>query len=307
MNIALYDIDLYHAPARHKPNLELMKTYNYYYKSNHKVTLVKPSDDLTRFSKVIYFKDAHFNYFPKTNLSESKAILYGQGFYNYFESLPLHIHNSPPSFLPYDLVYEKITGVKYEHLKQNSIIRLENKDITGFKENSNSIYFVDQDITSLDFSDFFHEYHNYNFYFYNAPRCHNLKQFEEMEKFSNLIRTSISIDFKYDKDFVEKYQNSIAYPCYPIEDENDDTAAQRVIKTILLLKKKNLRFKTRVAYIKKDTLLNYIVDWGCAATSLSYFEYYKDVPIAINLADATPAQCRLLLKTKPQNGVFDFT
>lgn len=305
MNIALYDIDLYHAPERHKPNLELMKTYNYYYKDNHKITLVKPSDDLTRFSKIIYFKDSHFNFFPKTNLSEGKAILYGQGFYNYFESLPSDIHNSPPSYLPYDLVSEKITGVKYEHLKQNSIVRLENKDISGFKEKTNSIYFVDQDIASLDFSDFFHEYHNYNFYFYTAPRCHTLKQFEEMEKFSNLIRTSISIDFKYNKDFIDKYANSIAYPCYPIENEDNDIAVQRIIKTILLLKKKNLRFKTRTTYIKRNTLLDYIVNWGCAAVSLSYFEYYKDTPNALSLANAAPAQSRLLLKTKPQNGIID--
>lgn len=305
-SIALYDVDLFHAPARHRPNLELMKTYNYYYKNNHKVTMVKPNEDLTRFSKIYYFKENSFNFFPKTKLSDSKAVLYGEGFYNYYESLPSPLNASPPSYLPYDLFYEKFKGINYEHLKNNSIVRLENQDLTGFQEDKNAIYFVDKDFCSLDFSDFLHEYHNYNFYFYHAPRCHNLKQFEAIEKFSNLIRTSITPIFKYNKDFVEKYETKPNYPFYPIEDENDDMAAQRIIKTILVLKKKEKKTRVNIATIKKDSLLDYVSRWGCAATPSSYCEYYKDNPIALKLANAAPAQNRLLLKTNPKNGVFDF-
>ena len=44
MNIGLYDMDLFHfISGKNKyPNLELMKTFNYYYSKGHKIKLMRP-------------------------------------------------------------------------------------------------------------------------------------------------------------------------------------------------------------------------------------------------------------------------
>ena len=54
--IGLYDIDMWHKGKSH-PNLELMKTFNYLQQENHRVIMMKPTDEVGRFNQIIYFKD----------------------------------------------------------------------------------------------------------------------------------------------------------------------------------------------------------------------------------------------------------
>jgi len=54
--IGLYDIDMWHR-GRSGPNLELMKTYNYYNNKGHKVIMMRPEEDEGRYNKIIYFKE----------------------------------------------------------------------------------------------------------------------------------------------------------------------------------------------------------------------------------------------------------
>lgn len=284
------------------PNLELMKVYNYHYQNNDLVTLLKPKDDTSRFSKIIYFKDSPNSTIPKKCVSNDKTSIYGQGFYNYFEPLDKKYSGSPPSFLPYDLVSDKIIGVDYNHLKRSSIIRLENQDFTGFDEKLLGIYIVDQDFCRLDYESFLREFHNHNFFFYYAPICHTIEQFDKIKKFFNIMRERVRIEFQYNGDFVKEYKSKVIFPMHNIQNETDEQAAIRITKTILTIKKD----EQNLSQIHSSKKFTYLIKWGAAKKICSYFDYYKNNNKALDFLNTSSTELRLLLKTNPKSGIFDF-
>lgn len=302
-----YDIDLFHTCGAKKPNFQLMKVYNYHYQANELVTMCNPADkDLGRFTHLLYFKDKINNNYGTHNLKDptKKIITFGYGFYKQEIPLLSKYSDVPPSLIPYDKFYEKFNTAAYEKMKQSSFIHFCMRDFTGFNKNFKNIYIVDHNIAQdKEADDFFHEYHNYNFYFYHTPVCNSIEEYERMEKFENLFRIAIKINFKYDKDFVLKYKNK---PFYPIkmENENEEESIIRLLKTILIIKSLGLRinFPPHSA----DKLVQIILDYAYKAPPYqSCYEYYYGNKVAIKLITQQESEIRLLLKTNPKNGIID--
>lgn len=287
-----------------------MKVYNYHYQNNDRVTMVRPTDkDLGRFTHLIYFKDQVNKNFPNQQLNskENKIITYGYGFYK--QEIPLleKYRDVPPSLAPYDLFYDKFTASTFERFKKSSFVHLGFKDYTGFNENFKNIYIVDNEIEKVSWADdFFHEYHNYTFFFYHIPTAHSREEYERLEKFENLFRSKIKIDFIYDKDFILTYKNKPYYSISQIENETLEQREIRLIKTGLLIKSLNLKptFPPyRVSPII-DKFFIYCRDG--AAAGQSFAEYFKGNKEVEKLLTQQSSVKRLLLKTKPKSELIDF-
>lgn len=84
MSIGLFDLDLWYYRGNKFPNLELMKIYNYYYKKNVPVLMMRPDSERTRFEKIIYFKEHSDDFVPaRETLAGDNIVLFGNGFYGH--------------------------------------------------------------------------------------------------------------------------------------------------------------------------------------------------------------------------------
>lgn len=307
-NIGLYDIDLFHSPKKF-PNFQLMKIYNYCCHNNEMVTMIRPTDtDLGRFTHIIYFKDWVNNNFPKHQLNnkEKNIITYGYGFYS--QEIPLidKYYNSPPSLEPYDLFSEKFSEKRYELFKRSSFIHFGTNDFSGFNSNFKNIYLVDHNIgTQPGISDFFHEYHNYNFYFYHTPTATSIEMYEQLEKFEQLFKQKIRIKFKYNKDFILKYGNSPEYPPMLLPGETDYERDIRLLKTVIILKSMNISSHI-VPYGSSDISKKIIQYANDSAVQDSFYNYFQNDKEALRMMLTVPSELRLLFKTKPKSGIIDF-
>jgi hypothetical protein len=155
-SIGIVDLDLW-SNIKSFPNLELMKVYNYYYNKNNIVRMVRPTDPLTTFTHIYFFKEnPNTSISKKINMRMDNKTLYGYGFYKKFFPLKNEISEVPPRYLPYDSFVERLANTKsYDTMKQSSYIRVENKDFTDYKPDRTNIYIADYDFIhlqeSLDF------------------------------------------------------------------------------------------------------------------------------------------------------------
>lgn len=306
-NYCFYDIDLFHSTGAKKPNFQLMKVFNYHYQANEMVTMCNPTEtDLGRFTHLLYFKDNINNNFGKHNLKDptKKVVTFGYGFYK--QEIPLieKYSDVPPSLYPYDRYYDKFNTQTYEQMKSSSFIHFCMNDFTGFNKEYKHIYIVDHNVAQNEaIDDFLHEYHNYRFHFYHIPTCNTLEEFKRMEKFENLFTSSIKINFKYNKDFIMEFKNKVFYPL-KIENETEDESITRMLKTILIIKSLDLKYSSPP--YSKNPLMQKILKYGYAAPAhQSFSEYYKEDKIITRLILQQPSEIRLLLKTKPKNGIVD--
>lgn len=159
MILGLYDLDFWHGHM-HFPNLELMKIYNYHIKNNDKVLFIKPGDELGRFNKIIYFKEIPSTIVPRSvDLSSNKASHIGYGFYKQFFPIEEKYWDIAPNYLIYAPFSTKIPKNIYKTLIDGSIVRVENNDFSGFKDNTSAILISDCDFLNLsNAKDFVKEY-----------------------------------------------------------------------------------------------------------------------------------------------------
>ena len=198
MIIGLYDIDMWNT-GKSMPNLELMKVYNYYYKKNHRVLMMKPKEDELKYAKIFYFKEKLNTQIPNSLvLNEDKKQIIGYGFYGKTPKLKPEIHSMQPSYDPYDIYSYKLKVPKgYDTLKKSSLIRVETEDFINFKNNINKVYVADSNfLYSNGAEDFLKENkNNHSFLFY-----HNLIAKDE-ETYNTFIRYSILFDRRILIDF----------------------------------------------------------------------------------------------------------
>lgn len=307
-NYGLYDIDLWHSPKKF-PNFQLMKIYNYHCKNNEMVTMIKPTDtDLGRFTHIIYFKDWVNNNFPKQQLNnkEKNIITYGYGFYSQEIPLITKYYDTPPSLEPYDLLTEKFSEKRYSLFKKSSFIHFGTNDFSGFNSNFKNIYLVDHNIgTQKDIDKFFHEYHNYNFYFYHTPTATSPEMYELLEKFEQIFKQKIRIKFKYDRDFILKYGNGPEYPPMLLPGENDYERDIRLLKTVIVLKSMNI--SSHIVPYSNSAICAKIIQYANdSAAQGSFYEYFQNDKNMLRLMLSVPTELRLLFKTKPKSGIIDF-
>lgn len=296
MTIGFYDIDLYHSPKTY-PNLELMKIFNYYYQQGHKTIMMNPKSEEGRFNKILYFKNNPTTIIPKKiSLSDDNKITYGYGFYKKINKLKDEIFQCKPLYLPYDIQDDKIKKKMshYQQIKRNSLIRFETNDYTDFKQNEQSIYVSDYD--PLNFSDSFdyikEHIKKYQFYFLNTILINNEDTFYKYKKIIPYFTQSAELSFRYSKEFfLENYEYDIIF----INNLKQDI---KNTKIILWYKSKDLIPSIR--YYDKISKNNFILNWGAAASDLSYCEYYKNNKEALDFMNKSSTDLRCLLKTNPK-------
>ena len=136
--------------------------------------MMKPGEDETKFTKIMYFKENPNIQLPKTlNVYGEKKAFFGYGFFNKAFPLKPEIAETPPSYVPYDAWTNKIgMGVKdYEKMKRSALIRLETEDFADLKRNPNTkhIYFADRNFLLLpEAENFLQEHKNCSFNFLHS-------------------------------------------------------------------------------------------------------------------------------------------
>ena len=312
MHLGLYDIDLWHNARKTYPNLELAKVANYHRQKGDMVTMLTPKTDEGRFDKIIYFKERVSTIVPKTLiLTGSKKNIYGQGFYQTFYPLDFVYYNMPPSYLIYEPFFDKL-NTNFESLKRNSHIRIENRDLSGFKKEKTSIYVADQNYFDReDAFDFIEEFKNYKFNFIFGIQCRDPKQMELFDKYRVVFKNQLKIDFEYDGDFFKEYASN-PKNVFPFlrnkENESDYHANLRAAAQGLYYLAIG-RTENNYCYLKTP-LGKKIGEWCSHKTSLSFADYFQSDKSVQLLIAAAPTDLRLMLKTSPQKintSTFDFT
>lgn len=273
MQIGLFDLDLWYS---HKgfPNLELMKTYNYYYKNNHTVVMMSPKTEEERFDKIIYFKDRPVMDIPiEIELCGANKERFGYGFYGKDELLAPEIQKTPPSYLPYDIYSDRLRGDKYEYIRKRSIVRFATNDFTGLNQYK-IVYVVDRDPTSIpNIFKFFQKYPDKIFQFFYSLKIHSEEQLNLYLPYIKQINNRLVLDYNYEPEFfaaycdeVTKYSfNANKRPC-----ESNEQYLERLIKMTLLIKKKKVDLRFSFSFDNSD-LVRAIKQWSYDYTSQQSF------------------------------------
>lgn len=298
--IGLYDIDFWHCQHKH-PNLELMKTYKFYYDKGDKVEFIKPKQDIGRFNHVIYFKE-NFNIKIPDDIcvTGEKKSFYGFGFYGYLTELKPEIFVVPPSYLIYEPFAYKFPNNIYNSLKSNSYIRFENKDFSDLKAGGGTIYFADNNLFNSDgIEDFLLENKNKNFYCFNTPNV-NIQE-KDIFRFNELFKSNIIINNYSEDDFFNFIEEkNIIFNMEIIDGEDEYNYIIRLIKTILFLKKYNKKNFIKISPNKYDKLLRKWIAIQGKDSNLSCFNYYDGNKEVQNFINSQCTEIRLLLKQDPQ-------
>lgn len=314
-SIALYDIDFHHS-SRFTPNLELMKVFNYYYSKNNIVVFVEPKENLQRFNQIFFFKENEKTKIPKSLdlLGENKQI-YGYGFWRKFTELKPEIAATPPSFLPYDINIENIKNQKaYRHIKNNSIVRIENNDFTGFHSEKNTIYVADKNfLYQPSAMDFAKEYRRkYNIKFLHSLKANEEKKVIDFYSLASRSGRNILINFLPSKEFFQNYYyERIAFYLTPLELENNYSEfIKRIFLMTMWAKKENrqitfLRYNPSQIDIKKEPLkklIPMIYKWSISKEE-NFYDFIMGTPYKKTLIDLITdrTELRLLFKTNPKN------
>lgn len=302
MNIGIYHIELWHLGAA-VPNLELMKIYNYYYQKGHKITMIKPKEDLGRYDQIFYFKDNPNTILPKTfQFRKDRRQLLGYGFYKKTNILKPEIFSLPPLYYIYDPFTNKLKWKnEYERMKKNSYIRVETNDFVDFKPNANKIYIADNDFCLQEKAlDFLEEYKQYS-YFFLRPLKLSTKQLDKFARYSNLLNRDLELTDFNGAAFLE-YSNEtrIAFPYHQFKKENDLNYTLRLVKMGLLQKYYGTAAPALASQTTSQKSINQkILKWIVDRNRLPMKEFYKDDKEVQDLVLVGDSELRLLLRANP--------
>lgn len=314
MTIGLYDIDFFHGTG-FAPNLELMKIYNYYLNQGHQVLFLRPQDNMGRCNKIIYFKARVKTPIPKTlNIIGEDKLFYGYGFLKSFIPLQSDAKDCPPSFLPYELQSSKMNkkDLKWlEKVKKNSIIRLENKDLSYFNENCGTIYIADEKVTTDTLNWIVETYPKYKLDFLHTVKLTSETELLPLISYLSTMDKPPAIDFDYNSTFFKKYCGlSVKWQINPKKAESNlNFFVERLLKMILWNKqnKENLRFYLP-AFSKEEQkhypILKYVLlmqKWGYTSKQISFFDFLSSKKQRNELTNIVndKSKLRILIKQNP--------
>lgn len=301
--IGLYDIDLWHR-GKAVPNLELMQYYNYYHKNNHRVLLMKPTDQEEQFTKIIYFKENPNIMLPKTiSVYGDKKSFTGYGFYKQNEKLPPEIRDCPPLYDLYNPWVNKLSipTNEYEKMRRNSYIRIETENYVDLKPEANIIFIADREPFVLKNAfDFFQDNKEKYFHFLHSPIFNDEQTAIKFMRFNNLFNKNCIINFHCSEDFFYEYYKEVIFKLDKFEGESELQYQIRLTKIALWYKNNHiaLRFPYNVKY---SALTEFIIKWAKDNSATESFSlYYQNSNNIKKEIDKQPTELRLLLKQNPK-------
>ncbi len=296
MNIGLYDIDLNHT-AFAKPNLELMKVYNFHQSRGDKVTLMKPYEKPLRFSQVFYFKESQNNIPKGLKLNALNKNLYGEGFFGKFTPLPPPYDGSRPDPYIYLSRFDKYKNIKWNQFVDGSIIRFENKDFTGLKD-SKFMYIVDRDFCHLEgAADFWLENKQNHIIFFHALDLNTIEDYNKFYRFSSITSRNFMVNFKVTPELLRE-MNGFKYQLkLDLYDE------LTLMKIFLFLKFNDIKIKLW-SFADPNSFQDTLGAWYLCKSTESFCDYCKtnSPPLAKKII-SMPDDLRLLAKTNPLSQV----
>lgn len=316
MSIALYDVDLAHNIMGWIPNLELMKVFEYYYSRNKIVKVITEQKNLKRFSKIIIFKNSPTLKFPQEVLAQEHSEIYGYGFYNRFIPLAEKYRDCKPNYFAYLFFEDRIKNKKkYNKIKNNNIVRVENRDLSGFNKDKKWIFVADHNFLELENAyDFLLEFKKYKIDFLEPLIA---KSKEQLIKFYPKCYNSsrrIIIDFDWDDSLFQLYYNEkVLFSFSPKIYNQSKKELIRIINLILWVKGCGetikfdfLKINSKEKKMPYFNLLQEILKWGETKTQLPFVKFSpQKFDECLNFL-LENSEIRLSLKINPMSQSLDF-
>lgn len=312
MTIGIYDIDFFHG-SKFAPNLELMKTFNYFLKQGHQVLFLRPHDDMGRCNKIFFFKSRPNTKIPlNLQISGENRTHYGFGFYKKFIALQPAIEKCEPTFLPYEVEIDKLKQKDRKllnRIKNNSIIRLENKDTTAMQSVASTIFIADEKLETDNIRWFLDNYKEKIDFLYDVSLSE--EQFvllnDRLRYLTNVPMLDANVSCSFFKAY---YKSNIKWLVKPKPYErNWYEYAERLTKMALWCKQNGSNVWLIVPdYVTsglrggQSELLYNITQWGLKKLDCSLYDFLKNIKSTVDLCNVIDSKTdlRLLSKTKPK-------
>lgn len=290
MTIGLYDIDLNHGTT-FSISLPLMQAYTKFYKENHQVIMMRPTEKTGRFTKIFYFKENPNLAVPRHLVFNEKSSLHGYGFFK--ESRILEdTKKYEPSFFPYEACSSKIKNkTLFNSIKNNSLVEWREKNFGGYYSGRSIIYVNDRDfLQEDDWEDFFTQFNSNNIYIIHPVIAKDFGAAAQFLKY-NTTGTELRVPFTLNKDELEFYSN---YNGVSIEIK--DKSESEIFLLFFTAKVLNLQIKPTYQY-NPPTFISNLIKWNSNKEQISFMEFLgKD----FNNFDYLKFPYRLLLKQNPK-------
>ena len=295
----LYDCELWHR-GKTMPNLELMKVYNYHHSRGEIVRLLRPQDNTSTYTKVIYFKETDAE-LPKTlEVYGDNKDFYGYGFYKTFIPLDEIYTDTPPSYTIYEPYEDKFKISYSRFFKKGSFIRLENEDFSGYNPKSSYIFVADHNVLSLPkVEDFLQSYKKQNIYFCRGASVNNINELKIIYPYRNIIKNKIILQYPLTEEIVKNFHEVYIPIDKPLNKETNEQYLIRVVNLALYFKIHNkLPYLINVPTAPKEA--QWIIKWITNSND-SFNHYYALNPPIMKWLQQQNSELRNLLKTKPSN------
>lgn len=290
--IGLYDIDFYHSNV-FSISLPLMKVYRALLNEGHRVIMMKAYEKTGRYNKIIYFKDNPKVVVPlKLNINTDKAKLIGYGFYGESGLTNPKIIETPPDFMPYDLISSKIKNQSlYKSIRSNSFVDWREKDFSGAKSGAGITYINDRDfLKEEDWKELIQHYDN-NIEFVNTIHPSNYNEAFDFLNTYVTNKTSIILPFTLVPDQIKEF-----YDYNGVRFDISNAKNEDIFYFIFAAKIMGIERIKLFPYISNDVFKNNLIQWANNGL-ISYKEFLKD---RYKDTDYYKLSYRILLRQNPK-------
>ena len=294
----LYDCEMWHR-GKTMPNLELMKIYNYHYSRGEIVRLLRPGDNTSTYTKVIYFKETDTELPKSLEVYGDNKEFYGYGFYKCFIPLNEIYRDTPPSYTIYEPYEDKFKLSYSRYFRKSSFVRIENEDYSGYKPSSTYIFASDHNALALpNIEDFLQSYKKHNIYFSRGANTHNIEELKFIYPYRDVIRNKIVIRCKPTEEMIVNFNRAYLPINDPYEKESKEHYLIRVVYLALYFK-----LHDRIHFLLYNSAppeVENIINW-IKNSNDSFKNYYILNPPIQKWLQQQNSELRNLLKTKASN------
>jgi hypothetical protein len=193
-------------------------------------------------------------------------------------------------------------------VEKHGIIRLENQDLTGYKESKRSIYIVDINPLYVNGWDLCQELKtHHNLIFLHRTAAKDLETFLQWYSIATANRNNIVVEFDYTdeffKEFIDLDRLIFSYPDFTQKDFI--TFLNQYVNNIYYSIKNNKTLRYEKIYQPPNNEMKFIKliwDWFLSKEKVSFYKFYENNNKEYNFIEKIlqdKKDIRLLLKSNP--------